>query len=171
MNAGDRRLSTKLINRLAQETIRTKPSRVDYEFFNYCSICALKYPKEVLRCKECNRKVRTKPWHRSKTKEWKRIWSGLNYLTWWSYTICKKICTQYKAAGSVDKFRYLNGQKRCNECEIFLKWNGLHCPCCGHRLRAKPRNLKAIAREKRLTLNGSAWYSIYFWKQSAMHCF
>lgn len=69
---------------------------------------------------------------------------------------CKGICIQYKAAGSVDRFRYLNGQKRCNECEIFLDWDDLHCPCCRRRLRVKPRNLKAIARERWFALKGDA---------------
>jgi hypothetical protein len=68
-------MSVKLINQVTHEGIRVKriPSRVDYGLFNYCSTCALKYSKEVLRCKECNQKVRTKPWHRSKIAEWKRI--------------------------------------------------------------------------------------------------
>jgi hypothetical protein len=42
--------------------------------------------------------------------------------------------------------RYANGQKRCQICEIFLKWEGLWCPCCGYRLRTKPRNLKYKAK-------------------------
>jgi hypothetical protein len=29
-----------------------------------------------------------------------------------------------------------------NVCEIFLKWDGLWCPCCGYRLRTSPRNSK-----------------------------
>ena len=49
------------------------PSRVDYNFFNYCSTCELKYPKEVLRCHDCNQKVRTTPWHRSEKIDKKRI--------------------------------------------------------------------------------------------------
>lgn len=49
------------------------PSRIDYNFFNYCSICELKYPKEVLRCGDCNQKVRTRPWHRSKLIDQRRI--------------------------------------------------------------------------------------------------
>ena len=32
--------------------------------------------------------------------------------------------------------------RRCQVCEIFLKWNGLWCPCCGYRLRTRPRNSK-----------------------------
>lgn len=49
------------------------PSRVDYNFFNYCSTCELKYPKLILRCKDCNQKVRTRPWHRSRVVDRKRI--------------------------------------------------------------------------------------------------
>ena len=55
--------------------VQTKPipSRIDYNFFNYCSTCELKYPKLVLRCKDCNQKVRTRPWHRSRVVDQKRI--------------------------------------------------------------------------------------------------
>ncbi|MGC1132705.1 MAG: hypothetical protein WA941_07775, partial [Nitrososphaeraceae archaeon] len=44
------------------------------------------------------------------------------------------------------------GQKRCQICEIFIDWEGLWCPCCGYRLRAKPRNLryKSKMREQKL---------------------
>jgi len=65
----------KLLSELVDEKTQTRPipSRVDYRFFNYCSTCAIKYSKEILRCKECNQKVRTKPWHRSKLIVWKRI--------------------------------------------------------------------------------------------------
>ena len=49
------------------------PGRVDYNFFNYCSQCDLKLPKNVLRCTICKQKVRTKPWHRSRILQFKRI--------------------------------------------------------------------------------------------------
>ncbi|HEU4605648.1 MAG TPA: hypothetical protein VFS46_05360, partial [Nitrososphaera sp.] len=42
--------------------------------------------------------------------------------------------------------RYASGQKGCQICEIFIKWDGLWCPCCGYRLRTKPRNLKYKAK-------------------------
>jgi hypothetical protein len=42
--------------------------------------------------------------------------------------------------------RYASGQRRCQICEIFIKWEGLWCPCCGYRLRTKPRNLKYKAK-------------------------
>jgi len=47
--------------------------RIDYNYFNYCSTCELKYPKEILRCNDCKQKIRVKPWHRSKILDSKRI--------------------------------------------------------------------------------------------------
>ncbi len=38
--------------------------------------------------------------------------------------------------------RYVDGQKRCQVCEVFLRWENLWCPCCGYRLRTRPRNVK-----------------------------
>jgi hypothetical protein len=34
---------------------------------------------------------------------------------------------------------YLDGDKRCDHCEIFLKVEGNRCPCCDWRLRCSPR--------------------------------
>ena len=38
----------------------------------------------------------------------------------------------------VDMLVVRNG---CQGCEIFIKWDGLQYPCCGNRLRLRPRNL------------------------------
>lgn len=59
---------------------------------------------------------------------------------------CKGICSRHKAPKPVGDGRYSTGQKRCQVCEIFLKWDGLWCPCCSYRLRTKPRNLKYKAK-------------------------
>jgi hypothetical protein len=59
---------------------------------------------------------------------------------------CKDICIRHKAQKPVGSGRYAIGQKRCQICEIFIKWDGLWCPCCGYRLRSKPRNLKYKAK-------------------------
>ena len=48
---------------------------------------------------------------------------------------CKGICICHKASS-----RYATGQKRCQVCELFIKWDGLSCPCCGYKLRTRPRN-------------------------------
>jgi len=55
---------------------------------------------------------------------------------------CKGICVRYQARKPIDVGRYASGQKRCQICEIFINWDGKWCPCCGYRLRQKPRNLK-----------------------------
>lgn len=53
---------------------------------------------------------------------------------------CKEICYRYKAERSGNQSRYANGQKRCSTCEKFLYWDGFLCPCCGRKLRSKPRD-------------------------------
>lgn len=55
---------------------------------------------------------------------------------------CKEICTKYSMKNQLLKEtgRYGGSQKRCSSCEIYINWNGEHCPCCGHFLRTKPRN-------------------------------
>ena len=66
-------LSSDLVNSPTKNKVKPIPSRIDYKFFNYCSICELKYPKQILRCRDCNQKVRTRSWHRSKIIDRKRI--------------------------------------------------------------------------------------------------
>ena len=56
--------------------------------------------------------------------------------------VCKGICVRHKAIKPGATGRYSTGQKRCQMCEIFIKWDGLWCPCCGYRLRTRPRNSK-----------------------------
>jgi hypothetical protein len=53
---------------------------------------------------------------------------------------CKGICFRHRASKPIGSGRYSSGQKRCQVCEIFIKWDELWCPCCGYRLRTKPRN-------------------------------
>ncbi|WP_255464153.1 hypothetical protein [Nitrosopumilus sp. b1] len=69
---------------------------------------------------------------------------------------------RYKAQRPIGAGRYSSGQRRCHLCEIFIKWEGLWCPCCGSRLRVKPRNLKYKAKlrarvESDSTLDSSHW--------------
>ena len=63
-------ISSEMFEKTGSNTIS---KRIDYNYFNYCSTCELKYPKEILRCKDCNQKNRFKPWHRSKILDSKRI--------------------------------------------------------------------------------------------------
>lgn len=57
---------------------------------------------------------------------------------------CKKTCKKYIAINSDSTHaRYAIGQKRCGTCEIFLIWDhDNNCPCCGHKLRIKPKNAR-----------------------------
>jgi hypothetical protein len=64
---------SKIVDSITNNLVKPVPSRIDYNFYNYCSICELKYPKQILRCKDCKQKVRTRPWHRSKIVDRKRI--------------------------------------------------------------------------------------------------
>ena len=59
---------------------------------------------------------------------------------------CKGTCIRYKALKPLDNGRYASGQKRCQICMLFIKWEGLWCPCCVHKLRTRPRNLKYKAK-------------------------
>ena len=71
---------------------------------------------------------------------------------------CKGICGRYRATRPLDGRRYSTGQKRCKSCEIFIKWEGVSCPCCGYRLRTMPRSsedreelrmIKTISRKQK----------------------
>ena len=71
---------------------------------------------------------------------------------------CKGVCIRYKAKKPVEGGRYQNGQRRCQICELFMSWEGLWCPCCGYRLRTKPRNSKYKAKlRSRIPHWGMAW--------------
>jgi hypothetical protein len=60
--------------------------------------------------------------------------------------VCKGICIRHKAHKPVGSGRYATGQKRCQRCEIFIKWDGIFCPCCGYRLRNGARLFKHKAK-------------------------
>ena len=71
---------------------------------------------------------------------------------------CKGICMRHKAC-----FRYATGNKRCQICEIFIKWDGLWCPCCGYRLRNGPRSFKFKAKlRKQKKMQGAKIKRILF---------
>jgi len=69
----DEKSSLNIVDSIIENSVKPIASRIDYNFYNYCSVCELKYPKQILRCKDCKQKVRTRPWHRSKIVDRKRI--------------------------------------------------------------------------------------------------
>lgn len=52
---------------------------------------------------------------------------------------CKGIHNRWKLKRKVGGSNYAAG-KRCTTCEVFMKVEDLYCPCCGYKLRNKPRN-------------------------------
>jgi len=68
---------------------------------------------------------------------------------------CRGICYRYKAT-KPNSFNshYALGNKRCSRCEVFIKWDGIHCPCCKLILRTNPkgtsgRNQLLLIRQSR----------------------
>ncbi|MCA9828486.1 MAG: hypothetical protein KC444_08915, partial [Nitrosopumilus sp.] len=39
-----------------------------------------------------------------------------------------------------DKSRYEDGQKFCSYCEVFMKADGLRCPCCNKQMKIRSNN-------------------------------
>ena len=56
---------------------------------------------------------------------------------------CKGTCTRHLSQKPVNGLsRYLDGQKRCQICQIYIRWDGIWCPCCSTKLRIYPRERK-----------------------------
>lgn len=56
---------------------------------------------------------------------------------------CGGICQRYRATMPPNnQSRYQLGQKRCTMCGVFQDYEGMWCPCCGHRLRTHRRSGK-----------------------------
>lgn len=53
------------------------------------------------------------------------------------------ICEKYRAKKPLVGSRYAIGQKMCIDCEIFINYDGIKCPCCNIRLRYRPRSTSA----------------------------
>lgn len=55
--------------------------------------------------------------------------------------ICKGVCTnsQYETKKTV-RGKLREDYRRCSICCVFLKYEGIFCPCCGVRLKVSPRN-------------------------------
>src|SRR3712207_7957338 len=56
---------------------------------------------------------------------------------------CKNICVNFKAVKTVTGSPYLEGEKWCGACCIFIEWEGIHCPCCTRKLRVSPRSKRS----------------------------
>ena len=54
---------------------------------------------------------------------------------------CKDQCTkpEYEPKKLV-KFLETSPYKKCTTCCIYIKWEGLYCPCCSYRLSKRAKN-------------------------------
>jgi len=58
---------------------------------------------------------------------------------------CKGLCEKYLSRLIPRQKRYGNGQCRCTICDCYLTKEGLsgvHCLCCGAKVRNSPRSRK-----------------------------
>ena len=74
--------------------------------------------------------------------------------------VCKGTCEKYKVVRPCYTLgskvgHYIVGNKRCSVCDIFLRWDGIKCPCCHTLLRVSSRNPrhKSNCRKTKKTLN------------------
>jgi rRNA maturation endonuclease Nob1 len=73
--------------------------------------------------------------------------------------ICKSRChlsgfKEEYTTTKVHRNAFRNGFFRCRTCDYYIKYDGVHCPCCGVRLARGARN----ARSKRLLKAGVVRY-------------
>ena len=54
--------------------------------------------------------------------------------------------------------RYSNSQKHCQKCFIFLRLDGLWCPCCGPTFVGVWKNYKSILLQCQLIVNEEGLY-------------
>lgn len=47
---------------------------------------------------------------------------------------------------------YKNGWKKCTECGISVFTEGLYCPCCNFKLRARPRSGRTKLEKQKITV-------------------
>ena len=51
---------------------------------------------------------------------------------------CSNRCLQHKKSRGYDT----PDSRYCPKCAAFMSWQGMFCPCCGTRLKTKPRHAK-----------------------------
>ena len=63
---------------------------------------------------------------------------------------CSDMCRQYKATRTFGGSRYASGQKYCKTCAMFIRWDGVRCPCCGLQMKSSNRHLQYKTEIKRI---------------------
>ena len=122
----------------------------DYQNWNYCLTCKLRYEKTTLRCQECNRRVRTKPQYNMGQRNHNRIWKPIPVL---SATVT--MVGRLAPGAIVNVMAYVNYDKErfCSRCGEKRSIVLIFCNFCGCRLRYKRRMTHSVARAARLRRN------------------
>lgn len=55
------------------------------------------------------------------------------------HPLCIGKCKEFEAQKPKVEKRYQTGQKRCQTCDQWVRYEGIWCPCCHNRLRTRPR--------------------------------
>ncbi|MDH3488504.1 MAG: hypothetical protein OEL82_10760 [Nitrosopumilus sp.] len=55
------------------------------------------------------------------------------------HPLCVGKCKEFEVQRSNMGKRYELGHKRCQMCDQWILYDGVWCPCCHNRLRARPR--------------------------------
>ena len=63
---------------------------------------------------------------------------------------CNGVCHRYARTGfmrtGIVRGWYKLGLKRCKACDVYLKWDGVWCPCCNGKLSTRPKRTQAHKR-------------------------
>ncbi len=63
---------------------------------------------------------------------------------------CPGICEKYRACRTGLISGFTHGSKRCRRCDIFIKFDGMFCPCCSYKLKTKPRKKPEKNKEMKI---------------------
>ena len=55
---------------------------------------------------------------------------------------CKGICMRHRAEKPFGIGRYASGQKRCQGCDEYIRWDGIFCPCWQLQVKNKATKLE-----------------------------
>jgi hypothetical protein len=62
---------------------------------------------------------------------------------------CKGICERYRTSIKIP----YPMKKRCQICDIFIKWDGYKCPCCNYHLRCRSHSgRKSVSQERNVKI-------------------
>lgn len=85
---------------------------------------------------------------------------------------CNGICERYRAPKPPAGIgRYASGQKRCQECGVYMIFEEKRCPCCSQTLRTRPRALRHKERYREqtgqeLSFEHTSWISKVYYRPS-----